>query len=189
MDIGEFIERFKILGFTEIVNRQTTFIDISCSTNLAGSDNKLFRIHFKNKQEFSLGNGKFLTIDCTDEHPLLLEYKEDIARVQLTSMVPDKALLLKNLENAAKRVFGHWRCLDSFTFRPADEFFDLSFGTLMETPITFASAAIEAAATSGVTLSVVHNIGPKDVQAKLLLLDNWYVIADDFRVEELDPRM
>ena len=183
------MERFKILGFAEIVKQQTTYFDISCSTNLADSNRNLFRIHFKNKHEFFLGNGKFLTIDCTDEHPLLLEYKEDIARVQLTSMVPDKALLRRNLENAAKRVFGHWRYLDSFTFRPADEFFDLSFGTLMEAPITFASAAIEAAAASGVTLSVVHNIGPKDVQAKLLLLDNWHVIAGDFRVEELELRM
>jgi len=181
LKVEDIIGRFESGAIGEIVKTQTTYLDAICSFQFKPSPQNL-RIHFRGKREFLLGKDKFTRLQLFDEHPLLIDYNEPIVRVHLASAVSDKQKFREELEFAAKQVFKDYRSLERYLLMPLDKFLEKSYGILVSAPKTFADAVIEAGERSEVKL-VPHEGYDQKGKWRILFLGNWYVIADDFRVE------
>ena len=160
-----------------ILRKQTTYIDLI-------TESKSFRIHFLGKREFKFIDDRFKTISVYSEHPLLLDYVEPMMPVHLASPVDDNAKFRGLLEEAAAKVFGKWRSVDRYLNLPLEEFLKKSYGLLMIAPETFARLAAERAEELGVRL-IVHDGQTDDGSPPALILDENFVIANEFRVERL----
>jgi hypothetical protein len=186
MNIQELIATFSSYTRALVTRRQTTFFDIECEQLLAGNKRKFLRVHYDHKHEVNVQNRLFKSLSHETDHPLLLEYTEHIYPVQLVSEVKDKVCFLEQLSEAAADVFGIWRPANAYCFIPPQNFIERSYGILMEAPRSYVDAVISRAATCGVTLIAGKAQNPREPSAKVLLMDEMYVIADGFRVEQLD---
>jgi hypothetical protein len=185
LKIDDLIERFNFGASGDIIKTQTTYLDAVCSFQDELLSPETFRIHFRGKREFSLGKGKFTSLKLLENHPLLLEYIEPIVAVQLVSPVNDKEMFRRELELAANQVFDGWRSVEHYNFMSLDKFLAESYGILMEAPKSYAEAALQAGERSGVKLTLRERYEPKGKLPHVLLLDEWYIVADDFTVERV----
>jgi hypothetical protein len=112
----------------------------------------------------------------------LIDYIDPIVRVHLASVVSDKQRFREELESAADQVFGNWRSFEKYLIMPLDKFLEKSYGVLMSTSKTFAEAVVQRAESIGVKL-IMHEGYEQKGKPSVIFFDDWYVIADDFRVE------
>jgi hypothetical protein len=181
--IKELIKYFESGATGEIVTTQTTYLDLACSCQPHSELPEKYRVHYRGKREFSVETGVFSTLQLFENHPLLIQYTEPMVAVQLVSSVPDKQLFRENVEIAIDRVFGRWRSIEEYQFMPLNTFLEESYGIFVEAPKSLAEALWQAGERSGVKLTMLERHKPKDIFPRVLLLDSWYVIADDFRIE------
>ena len=184
LEIEEIIRRFESGATGEILKTQTTYFDVVCSFEVETFLSQNIRVHFRGKREFSLGKGKFSSLQLFDEHPLLIDYNEPIVRVHLASAVDDKQKFREELEHAANQVFDGWRSFERYLIMPLDKFLEKSYGVLVSAPKSFAEAVVKAGERSDVKL-VLHEGYDQKGKWHVLLLDDWYVVADSFRTELL----
>lgn len=168
----------------EITVAQSTFVEIICGDQTAGGR---FRVHYKHKQEVRLKPGaRFESLEMCTDHPLLIEYQEPSDVVYLDSRVADRRRFISLLERAAAEHFGHWRTLYSYVnaaySNRFEEFFDEGFGIMMDSPRSFTKRVLAIAQAEGVDLHIQPG-APKDKVPQLMLLGEFFVIADGFRVE------
>ena len=170
----------------EILIAQTTFVEIVCNRNDGQSR---FRIHYKGKREVNVKPGHFKSLQTTNDHPLLLQYLEPSETIYLSSRVHDKRQFTSLLEDAAREHFEGWRSLyayinPEFTNR-LDEFLDGGFGILMEAPISFSARVLSIAQSVGINL---HSRPGKArvMRLQLLLMDEYFTIAESFRISRID---
>ena len=186
MEIQDLIKRMEGDGKGEILRTQTTSLDLICVFDIdAMLTRTTFRIHYNRKREFDVHTGEFQSLYLVEEHPLLLEYTETMCGIQLLSSVEDKQFFLDEIDQAAKRIFCGWRAADNYSFMPLGQFIEESFGILMVAPKSYAKAVIEAAKKCKVKLIMDDGRDPQKPFPQVLLFDNWYVIADGFRIEEI----
>jgi hypothetical protein len=183
VEIKDLINHFASGATGEIVKTQTTYLDAVCFFQPETDLPQKYRVHYRGKREFSIETVKFSSLQLLNKHPLLLQYTEPIVAVQLVSSVSDKQLFRENLESAIHQVFGTWRSIEEYNFMPLNEFLKESYGILMEAPKSFAEAAIQEGERSGVELTMLERYEPKGICPQVLLFDESYVIADDFRLE------
>ncbi len=186
LEIKDLIKHFESGATGEIVKTQTTYLDAVCSFRSESCSPQKFRVHFRGKREFLLGKGGFTRLRLLDKHPLLLDYTEPHIAVQLISTVNEKQLFREELALAADKIFDGWRSVEDYNFMPLDEFLEGSYGILMVAPKPFAEAVMQAAERSGVKLRVSEEYPSKGNVPLVLLLDEWCVVADDFKVERVD---
>ncbi|MGB7070859.1 MAG: hypothetical protein WBD22_15310 [Pyrinomonadaceae bacterium] len=176
-------------GAGKVVRTQTTFLEIIIEASINSFSAAVkFRIHYDRKHEFALRYREFSSIRLEGTHPLLLQYKEPLCGLQLISEVKDKRCFLDELKIATVDVFGGWRTADEYCFMPPEKFIEKSYGILMIAPKSYAESVISAGARCGVTLTADDDGCPRQPNAKVLLLNDMYVVADDFRIEDLDTR-
>ncbi len=176
-DIHSFFDR-QING--EVVNTQTTYVDLAASSpNL---EKALYRVHFDQKQEFQLEKRTFTRVSITDKHPLLIDYDEVRMDVHLSGMVKEKGEFTDALQRVALDNFGTWRTYDRYMNVPLDQFLERSYGVLMTAPASFANSVVELATDFEVSL-FLRNESPPKGEFKVLLLDDLFVIAKDFRFQ------
>lgn len=185
LDIYNLVERFASGHKGEIVQTQTTFVEVDADfePQSSASQNKI-RIHFSGKREFSLRKGKFTSMHIFDDHPLLIDHIDSIASVHLASAVGDKEKFRNGLETVANDIFCGWRSLESYLNMPLDVFLEKDYGILMFVPITYAKAAVEMAEAIGVKL-ILRDLRKQEGNPRVIFFDERYVIADDFRVQYL----
>lgn len=186
IEIEDLIERFNQGASGEIIKTQTTYLDIKCCFQSEISPaQKKFRIQYIGKREFSLSESKFTQLQLFQEHPLLLNFIEPIVTIHLASFVSDKEKFRKRLEALAHHFFGQWRSFEDYLNMPLDNFLEKSYGILMSAPKNFAEAVVQMAERDSIKL-IIHDYDKKTISPFLILFDDNYVIADDFKIESLD---
>lgn len=177
---------FKAGSVGEIVKTQTTYLDFVCSQSEPSASSATYRIHFQGKRDFSLAKGRITSLMLLEEHPLLLEYVEPFKDIYLSCLVSDKQKFIADLECAASQKFDGWRSLYRYTNgMPLGELLAKRYGLLMSAPASFAKRVMEVAEENGATLNMLEGARPSKEKPHVLLLNTWYVIADDFRAELL----
>lgn len=184
LEIKDLINRFESGATGKIAKTQTTYFEIVYSFEPETFSSQKIRVHFRGKREFSLGKGKFSSLQLFDEHPLLIDYNEPIVRVHLASAVDDKQKFREELEHAANQVFDGWRSFERYLTMPLDKFLEKSYGVLVSAPKSFAEAVIKAGERSDVELVLREGYDQKGKWC-VLLFDDWFVIAESFRTELL----
>ncbi len=185
LKIEDLIVQFNTGASGEILKTQTTYLEVICSFQSEPSQDK-FRIHYRGKREFSLGKGKFTSLELFENHVLLLKYKEPIVSVHLASLVSDRQKFREELDLVANRIYGSWSSVEDFCSPPSDWTLEKPYGILISAPLSYAEAVIEAAERIGVKLVFGHRNEPRGKMPRVLLLDEWYIIADDFGVERVE---
>ena len=166
----------------EIVETQTTFLDLVCRHPEAPKTK--YRIHFRAKHEFSLAKDTIRSLTLLEEHPLLLEYVEPFKEIYLAGVVSDKRKFVIDLESEASKFFEGWRSVYRYANgMPFDELLEKSYGLLMAAPASYAKLVMEVAARNGVALNILEAHRPIKEKPRLLLLDRYYVVANDFVAE------
>lgn len=176
MDLQELIFRFGKGVGGNLTKIQTTYVDIDFST----SDR--YRIHFDEKQEFSLLCKNFYSIQVYKDHPLLIEYLDTKVDVHLASEVHDRSLFAQVLDKATIDSFGNWRAADRYLNMPLEEFLKKSYGLLMTGPERFANRLVELAAEININL-LIRNRHEQHNEFRALIFDDLYVIAKGFKIE------
>lgn len=184
LGIEEIIRRFQSGATGEILKTQTTYFDALCS--FQSEPQVKFRVHFRGKRNFLLGRGRFFSFHLFEEHPLLLRYAEPIVSVHLASLVNDRQKFRKELDLIANKFYESWCSAEDFCSPPSDWTLEKPYGILMEAPLSYAKAVVEAAEGIGVDLFIrnYHKLRNENMP-HVLVLDEWFVIADDFRVERV----
>jgi hypothetical protein len=177
-EIDDLIERFSALRKGEIVKTQTTFVEI-----IVGR--RTIRIHYLSKREFVLDTGKFTKMQVFDEHPLLIDHIDPIFSIHLASGVSDKAKFRNGLATIAQEIFGRCRTYENYLNMPLDEFLAKNYGILMYAPKTYAEAVVEMAEKIGVNL-ILRSRREQDGSPSVILFDEKFVVADDFRIQYID---
>lgn len=187
IEIEEIIRFFESGATGEILKTQTTYFDASCcfqSESLTPQDK--FRVHLRGKRNFSLGKGKFFSFRLFEKHPLLLRYAEPFVSVHLASFVSDRQKFREELDLVANQFYGSWRSVENFCSPPSDWTLEKPYGILMEAPLSYAEAVVEAAERSNVDLFIRNYHKSRDENMpRVLVFDEWFVIADDFRVQRV----
>ncbi len=177
----EFVKRSSLGASGEIIKTQTTFFVAVCSfPDDPFAKKERFRVHFRGKRDFSLGKGQFTSLQLFENHPLLLKYIEPHVSVHLTSLVTDRQIFREALNLVAERIFGKWRSVELFCSPPSDWTLEKPYGILMEVPLSYAKALVEAAENCGINLILRDQYEQKGKKPRVLVIDNWYIIADDF---------
>jgi hypothetical protein len=169
----------------EIVKTQTTYLDFVCYQAESSKQSAAYRVHFQSKSEFVLAKGRFTSFTLRDRHPLLVEYTEPFMDIYLASLIGERQKFIADLEFAATETFNGWRSLDRY-LNPQmslDELLSKGFGLLMSAPSSFAKLVVGVAKMNGVSLNMLEGHKPTKQNARVLLLDMWYVVADGFSAE------
>jgi hypothetical protein len=178
----EFAKRCSLGVAGEIIKTQTTFFVAVCSFPAEPfAQKEKYRIHFRGKRDFSIGKGQFTSLQLFDNHPLLLKYIEPLVSVHLTSLVTDRKTFRESLDLVAKHIYGKWSSIERFCLPPSDWTLEKPYGILMEAPLSYANAVVEAAGRCGVNLILRNQYEQNGKKPRVLILDQWYIIADDFR--------
>jgi hypothetical protein len=171
----------------EVVKTQTTYLDFVCYQAESSEHLAAYRIRFQNKSEFFLAKGRFTSLILSDRHPLLVEYTEPFMDIYLASLIGERQNFIADLEFASTQIFGGWRSLARY-LNPQmslDELLTKGFGLLMSAPLSFAKLVMGVAEMKGVVLNMLEGHKPSKPNARVLLLDTWYVVADSFSAEFL----
>ena len=184
MEVEELIRIFPSFSEARIGKLQSTFLEWEC-LDTEPKEWRTFRIHYENKREFQLKARKTKSISLELDHPLLLQYHQPTCSLQLVSEVTDKDCFLRQLTAATNVIFQGWRQALDYCFMPPEKFIERSFGILMVAPKPYADVVVEKAEACGVRLLPGKLGKPTAPQAKALLMDEMYVIADNFRLEEM----
>jgi hypothetical protein len=163
-----------------VINTQTTYLDLEVSSHKI--DKAHYRVHFDQKQEFYLEKGTFTRVSVTDKHPLLIDYDEVRMDVHLKGWVEEKSEFAKALQRAALSTFGKWRTYDRYMIVPLDQFLERAYGVLMTAPKSFAQNVIDLGPAFAVELFLRNERTPQG-KFKVLLIDDLYVVANDFRFQ------
>lgn len=188
LEIEEIIRLFESGATGEILKTQTTFFDALYyfQSELLSPQEK-FRVHFRGKRNFSLGKGKFFSFQLFEKHPLLLRYAEPVVSVHIASLVSDRQKFRAELDLVANKFYGRWRSVEDFCSPPSDWTLEKPYGILMGAPLSYAEAVVEAAKGIGVDLYIRNYHKSRDERMpRVLVLDEWFVIADDFKVERVE---
>lgn len=179
MELSQLIDKVRLSHGGVVLRKQTTYVDVAANS-------ETFRINYRGKREFHLKKtcDRFENISIHSEHPLLMEYREPMVPVHLASQVEDQNSFRELLEAELNEMFGKWRSLERYLNLPLEMFLEKSYGLLMTAPETFAQVAARRAEEIGVRL-ILHRGYTVSGQPFVLIMDNNYVIADEFRVESL----
>ena len=150
----------------------------------AHADDDLYRIHFDNKQEFNLDRKVVETVRIAERHPLLLDYSDEIVDVHLDGIVQDQDAFLEALYGASVEVFDGWRSHEHYLNIPLVTFFEKPYGLLMTAPVSFANQVIKLGQIFGVRM-FVRNSRKANGAFKVLLIDDLFVVAKEFRFESI----
>lgn len=161
-----------------ITRKQTTYVDLV-------TDSGSYRIHYHGKREFQFVDDSFSKVIVFTAHPLLLDYIEPMMPVHLVSHVEDKAKFRELLDEACEEVFSGWRSVDRYLNMPLDEFLEKPYGLLMTAPGSFAKLVAERAESFLDVRLIVHKGYMKDGHPKALVIDDNFVVADEFTAEVL----
>jgi hypothetical protein len=181
------IGRFGVGWVGEVVKTQTTYLDFVCYQAELSEHSAAYRIRFQGKNEFFLAKGRFTSLILSDKHPLLVEYTEPFMDIYLASLIGERQKFIADLEFTATQIFDGWRSLDRY-LNPQislDELLTKGFGLLMSAPFSFAKLVMGVAEKNGVVLNLLQGHKPSKQNARVLLLDTWYVVADSFSAEFL----
>ena len=182
VDSGKFLVRFKEARVRRVTNTQTTYCDLNLVSVPAADD--LYRIHFDYKQEFNLDRKVVETTCIAEKHPLLLDYSDETVDIHLDGFVENQDAFEEALNSASMESFNGWRSPERYLNMPLGTFLEKPYGLLMTAPESFASRVIKLGPTFGVNLFIRNTRKPKGA-FKVLLMDDLFVVAKEFRIESI----
>ena len=145
-------------------------------------------------REHKLSLGLFGRLLFTDDHPLLYHHNTPRAGVFFRGAVPNVTDVVLDLSQAHASTFGPWRPLadDINHAAPLVDLLASGGGLIGEMPKPAAERMLRVLAHHGVEHKLVEDAGFETVDehgrsrlAHLLLIDEGYVIALDFSVEQM----
>lgn len=174
-----------------IVRTQTTFLELAGATGM-------FRLHYRDKAEFSLQNGSHGVLAQFTEHPLLWDHNGPRTSVYAAGAAPDPPALVDALQRAVATASQQWRPLERYFFgsNPAgaralvtQNLTDGSGLLLQWAPVAIAQAVEEVCRRHG---AATYTFPPPPPEAPVvaapftvLFLGTCFVIARDFKVQAL----
>ncbi len=151
-------------------------------------DEELIRFDFVDKREFKLKKGTSGQLFIYNEHPLLLDYNENILTTYINSKPDHFDNFVEDFEKAINEITHGWRNWKSYV---QDRFINLKLdtfinnvkngtGILMEAPFSITQNAIKVCDKHKVATKTFGNELKKDNFKLIFIADN-YVIAKEFR--------
>lgn len=181
-DLNEILSRSKVAAKRHLTTSQTTYIEIELG--FGAPIVELYRVHFDGKQEFQLQRKDLESISVKSEHPLLVDYSEETVDVHLDGQINDRDGFAIALHDVAESVFVGWRAYERYLNLPLDRFLEKPYGLFMTAPEAFARRIVELGPKFGVNLFTRNERKAKG-KFNVLILDDMYVIAKEFRAERV----
>ena len=165
-----------------IENSQATFVTFNI-------DGRNFRIDFDDKREFVLKKGMVGQLKYYSEHPLLLDYNENMATTFINSSFDHTDILLTDIKNIIDGVTLGWR---NWTNYIEDKNINFTVDTLRNNIKNGSGRFLEA--PFSVTIKVIELCDKLNIKTKtfysnenlktyrLIMLENNYVIAKNFKL-------
>jgi hypothetical protein len=161
----------------EIIRRQTTFWDLRCD------DGRIERIHFLGKEEWRFVDARCAAFVILDEHPLLIDYRWEWARVYLAGQALCCKRVVRRLERDIEARVGPWRSpsdyLNSFG---AERLLRAGEGMLLSGPLPIVEVCESVLRRSRVAFTRLPGPAARWPRQALVAGGN-FVVAGAFRVE------
>lgn len=159
----------------QVENYQSTFITLKIN-------NQLFRFDFFDKREFNLRKGTIGELQVFEDHPLLIDYNENILTTYINSKPDDFKDFIAEFENEINVLTKGWRSWRNYILE-LDIFFNNvknGRGKLSEAPFSITERIIKICDKFNVKTKtfgnelIIYNY-------KLMVISDNYVIAKEFR--------
>jgi hypothetical protein len=184
--VDELLGMFAAGATGHVARKQTTFWDLGIASQEQKPLTRV-RIHFSQKTEFRYPHGSFSTLELSDTHPLLPDYREAHASIYLARQAADPPHVLAQLELVVERVTHGWRNLSRYANPLCDPLVLLrdGHGKLLEAPITLAARLSAVLEEDDVRFTVLKGSHVAGSHLKALTLGDGFVVAHEFGVERL----
>lgn len=182
---SDLITKFENGAKGKIVRAQTTYLEIELNESRS---TQTFRVNYVGKLETRIKPETIIAdLRVLNEHPLLIQYHEPFEVIYLSASTDNPKEFIDALERAAVKHFDGWRDLYSYInsgfVNRLEELLRKGFGILMDARQSFCSVVHEIGESMGVKLHTRPGRQPTG-EPKLLLMDRFFVVAEDFRLEQ-----
>jgi hypothetical protein len=156
---------------------------------LLETGNGSIRVNFIRKKEFSLKKGAKGTLSISAEHPLLYDYNQIWATTYINSKAALPDLVESEIQDAIANIsrnFRSWLHYVPKGFLMPTEILNRNlregYGLLLEAPISITNEVINICDKHAIRTKTFESPGGVTPQ-KVLLLEDSYVIAEDFKLK------
>jgi hypothetical protein len=162
-----------------IIKRQTTFWEIATAT-------ALLRVHFLQKHEQYFAHLEFQAMDFVIEHPVLLDYQYAWSEIYVSSPSAAAGEVIDRLAGLVAARMSPWREAGVYFNNQADgaAILQAGYGLLCRAPDPVADDLCHALSEMDVAHSRLAG-RPARWPMRAFIAGQNYVVAQDFRVEEL----
>ncbi|RZJ79668.1 MAG: hypothetical protein EOO47_10095 [Flavobacterium sp.] len=165
----------------QVDNYQATFLTLKI-------DNQLFRFDLIDKKEFNLRKGTIGKLSIYEEHPLLIDYNENIVTTYINSKPDNFDNFVEAFKNAINEITEGWR---DWTYYIEERNINFKIGIflnnvkngtgkLIEAPFSITQKVINVCKSHNVATKTFENELKQDNFKIIFIADN-YVIAKEFR--------
>jgi len=167
----------------KIENYQSTFLLLEFEQNL-------LRFDFINKKEFNLETGEQNKLQYFENHPLLIDYSENLITTFINSKPHNPEIFVKDFENAINEVTLGWRSWKNyvtednfFTFETFKKNIAEGSGKLLYAPFSITQNIIGVCKKHNVAITIFDNELKRE-NFKLIVIGKSYLIAKEFKFHE-----
>jgi len=167
----------------QIENYQSNFLILNC-------DQKLYRFDIFGKQEFELKKGTIGEFKYFENHPLLINYSENIIVTFINSKPSDSQKFVEDLQNSVNEITKGWRDWkdyitdDSFyTFETFLKNVNDGSGKLIAAPFSIIQNVLKVCEKHNVSVKAFDNQLKRE-NYELITIGQNYVIAKEFKHNE-----
>ncbi|MBS1571205.1 MAG: hypothetical protein JST62_02260 [Bacteroidetes bacterium] len=167
----------------QVVNYQATYLTLKYDT-------EILRFDFIDKKEFNLSKDKIGQLDFYETHPLLIDYNEEELTTFINTKPNDLDSFVKDFELAIDSITQGWRSWTKYVtndsnFTVVNFFNNVKNGTgiLLKAPFSITMEVNRICEKYGVMTKTLGGERKLD-DFKLLLVDDNYVIAREFRLHD-----
>ena len=150
----------------------------------------IFRFDFVEKKEFDLTKGEEGKLEYFENHPLLIDYSENLITTFINSKPQNPKKLVCDLENAINEVTFGWRNWKNylteknfFTFETFQKNVDDGNGKLMLAPFSITQNVLKVCDNHNVSVKTFGNELKRE-NFKLIIIGESYLIAKEFKLHE-----
>ena len=167
-----------------------------CQTTFAilNVDERNVRIDYDDKEEFRLKKHESGVVHFYDEHPLLINYNEQSAETYINSRPDNVHELISEIKSCIDSITLGWRDWTTFFTDKMIHFslehfthnIENGYGKLLDAPRSITERVVEACNNHKAETKVFFHKEPS-YQCKLMMIENNYVIAKDFKLSNSAP--
>jgi hypothetical protein len=172
----------------ELISKKVKIEDYQSTFVVLKVDEQFFRFDFLNKMEFRLKKGTIGELKYFENHPLLIDYNENFIETFINSKPENTIFFIDEIKSAIDEKTLGWRNWRDyfvekgfFSFENFEKNINDGSGKLLNAPFFITQNVIKVCEKYNVkTISFGSQL--KTENYKLILIDNDYIIAKDFKL-------